>query len=276
MSILKKIIIPSAVVLLTACSSHKEVIYLSEAENIPAETLMHSHPSADPIITVGDLLNIRVMSADAAAAAPFNRNMYAKPNGDFVFAQAGNARDENADIDFYLVNSSGSIDFPLIGSIEVAGKTKSQVAQQIQHAIYPKYLKQEPTVEIRLMNFRVTVLGSVNNPGQYSSASERLNLLEAIAMAGDLTMQGERENILLYRTNADGTHQIQRLNLNDRNVLLSPYFTLQQNDIIYVTPNKSARQGAWQMPQSLTTTLSIVGGASALAALIVSIINVSK
>lgn len=276
MSILKKFIIINAVALFTACSSHKEVIYLPEAENIPVEMLSQSQPPADPIIMVGDLLNIRVMSADASAAAPFNRNMYAKPNGDFVLAQAGNARDENADIDFYLVNSSGNIDLPLIGSIKVAGKTKEQVAQQIQQAIYPKYLKQEPTVEIRLMNFRVTVLGSVNNPGQYSSSSERLNLLEALAMAGDLTMQGERENILLYRTNADGTHQIQRLNLNDRNVLLSPYFTLQQNDIIYVTPNKSARQGAWQMPQSLTTTLSVVGGASALAALIVSIINISK
>lgn len=285
MANLKKLIIRSmaaaaltaTMALATACSAPKKVVYLPDAEQIPAEVLRQSQTVADPVLAPGDLLNIRVMSSDIQAVAPFNRDMFVNPDGSVTISSNNSSNtSKEAMTNYYLVSKAGTIDFPIIGSIDVAGKTKSEVAQIIRSDIYPKYVKVEPTVEVRLMNFRVTVLGAVKNPGQFSVSNERVNLLEAIAMAGDLDIRGERENILLYRTNADGTREVHRLNLNDRNTLLSPYFNLYQNDIIYVQPNESARQGAWQMHQGWTTALSVVGGASAVAALIVSIINISK
>lgn len=285
MANLKKLIIRSmaaaaltaTMALATACSAPKKVVYLPDAEQIPAEVLRQSQTVADPVLAPGDLLNIRVMSSDIQAVAPFNRDMFVNPDGSVTISSNNSSNtSKEAMTNYYLVSNAGTIDFPIIGSIDVAGKTKSEVAQIIRSDIYPKYVKVEPTVEVRLMNFRVTVLGAVKNPGQFSVSNERVNLLEAIAMAGDLDIRGERENILLYRTNADGTREVHRLNLNDRNTLLSPYFNLYQNDIIYVQPNESARQGAWQMHRGWTTALSVVGGASAVAALIVSIINISK
>jgi Periplasmic protein involved in polysaccharide export len=126
------------------------------------------------------------------------------------------------------------------------------------------------------MNFRVTVAGAVRSPGVYQSRNERMTFLEAISMAGDLLIQGDRENILLYRSNPDGTREVVKLNIHDKDFLLSPYFTLQQNDFIYVEPNASMRAGAWQMNSGLSATISIVGGLSSLASLVVGVINLSR
>ena len=103
-----------------------------------------------------------------------------------------------------------------------------------------------------------------------------MNFLEAITMAGDLELQADRENILLYRTEADGTRSVHRLNIHDKDFLLSPYFQLRQNDYIYVEPNKSMKQSAWQLNPAVTSTLTIIGGMSSLASLIVGILNLSK
>ena len=228
MANLKKLIIRSmaaaaltaTMALATACSAPKKVVYLPDAEQIPAEVLRQSQTVADPVLAPGDLLNIRVMSSDIQAVAPFNRDMFVNPDGSVTISSNNSSNtSKEAMTNYYLVSNAGTIDFPIIGSIDVAGKTKSEVAQIIRSNIYPKYVKVEPTVEVRLMNFRVTVLGAVKNPGQFSVSNERVNLLEAIAMAGDLDIRGERENILLYRTNADGTREVHRLNLNDRPAL---------------------------------------------------------
>ena len=127
-----------------------------------------------------------------------------------------------------------------------------------------------------LMNFRVTVAGAVKSPGMYQSKNERMTFLEAISMAGDLDIRGDREEIYLYRTNPDGSREVHKLNINDKNFLLSPYFNLQQNDIIYVQPNKSLQQNAWQLSPVASATITIVGGISSLSSLIVGIINLSK
>jgi polysaccharide export outer membrane protein len=119
-------------------------------------------------------------------------------------------------------------------------------------------------------------MGAVRNPGMYVSKNERLNFLEAIALAGDLDIKGERENILLYRTNADGTREVHRLNINDKNFLLSPYFNLQQNDLIYVVPNKSLANTSWQMNPSISAAITVVGGLSSIASLVIGIVNLAK
>ena len=266
--------------LMASCSTPKKVPYLLEAENIPAEILTHSQSIPDPIITVGDLLNIDVSGVNMNALAPFNKGRYIDPEGKIGNLSRNNTNTGSSGLevstDYYLVNSDGCIDFPIIGKIKVAGMTKSEVTTTLCDLMYPKYVTEKPTIDIRLMNFRVTVAGAVKQPGVYQSKNERMTFLEALAMAGDMDIKGDRENILLYRTNADGTREVHRLNLHDRNFLLSPYYNLQQNDFIYVTPNSSMRQGAWQMNPAVTATITIVGGMSSLASLVIGIINLSR
>lgn len=264
----------SAVALLLAasCSAPKKVPYLIDAETIPPEVLAQVNVQPDPIIAIGDLLSIDVSSTNMAAVAPFNRSRYVDTEGHIQTV----ARNFEANYDYYLVGANGDIDFPIVGKIHVAGLTKQEVADAIISAIYPRYLTEQPTVDIRLMNFRVSVAGAVKSPGVFTSRNERMTFLEALSMAGDLQIQGDRENVLLYRTNPDGTREVHRINLQDKNLLLSPYFNLQQNDFIYVEPNKSMRNQAWGLPPAVSSTITIVSGISSLASLIIGIVNLTK
>lgn len=266
-------------ILLTGCSAPKKVPYLVDAETIPSESLAAISTVKDPTFVQGDLLNICIYASDPTAVAQFNKGQYLTPEG--TISKASNNTNitgtNTASLtDYYLVDAEGNIDYPVIGRIHIAGKTKEQLAREIKDAIYPRYIKIEPTVDIRLMNFRVTVLGQVKSPGVYQSDNERMNILEALAKAGDLDIRGDRENVLLYRTNADGTREVHRLNLHDKSLLLSPYFNLQQNDFIYITPNRSAAASAWQMHQGWTTAISVVSGLASIAALVIGIVNLNK
>lgn len=266
-------------ILLTGCSAPKKVPYLVDAETIPRESLAAVSTVKDPIFVQGDLLNICIYASDPTAVAQFNKGQYLTPEG-AISKTSNNTNTAGTNTtsltDYYLVDAEGNIDYPVIGRIHIAGKTKEQLAREIKDAIYPRYIKIEPTIDIRLMNFRVTILGQVKSPGVYQSDNERMNILEALAKAGDLDIRGDRENVLLYRTNADGTREVHRLNLQDKSLLLSPYFNLQQNDFIYITPNRSAAASAWQMHQGWTTAISVVSGLASIAALVIGIINLNK
>lgn len=266
-------------ILLTGCSAPKKVPYLVDAETIPRESLAAVSTVKDPIFVQGDLLNICIYASDPTAVAQFNKGQYITPEG-AISKTSNNTNTAGTNTtsltDYYLVDADGNIDYPVIGRIHIAGKTKEQLAREIKDAIYPRYIKIEPTIDIRLMNFRVTILGQVKSPGVYQSDNERMNILEALAKAGDLDIRGDRENVLLYRTNADGTREVHRLNLHDKSLLLSPYFNLQQNDFIYITPNRSAAASAWQMHQGWTTAISVVSGLASIAALVIGIINLNK
>lgn len=264
---------------LTSCSkAYQKVPYMVDAETIPTEVLSQVKTSTDPVIMSKDLLNIEVTGTDMVAVSSFNKGKYVTNDGTISQSSNNNLNNSNYDksTQYYLVDANGEIDFPIVGKLYVAGKTKSEIAEIIQEAIYPKYTKEKPMVDVRLMNFRVTVIGAVKNPGVVESKNEHLNFLEAIAMAGDLDIKGERENIMLIRTNTDGQREIHRLNLNDKNILVSPYFNLQQNDVIYVQPNESAAQSAWQLNPAVSATITIVGGISSVASLIIGIVNLSK
>lgn len=266
-------------ILLTGCSAPKKVPYLVDAETIPRESLAAVSTVKDPIFVQGDLLNICIYASDPTAVAQFNKGQYLTPEG-AISKTSNNTNTAGTNTtsltDYYLVDADGNIDYPVIGRIHIAGKTKEQLAREIKDAIYPRYIKIEPTIDIRLMNFRVTILGQVKSPGVYQSDNERMNILEALAKAGDLDIRGDRENVLLHRTNADGTREVHRLNLHDKSLLLSPYFNLQQNDFIYITPNRSAAASAWQMHQGWTTAISVVSGLASIAALVIGIINLNK
>lgn len=267
-----------AVVLSSCSTAYKKVPYMIDAETLPAEVLSQVSCTSDPLIGPNDLLNIDVTGADAVAVASFNKGKYVNADGQVTQSTSNNMGGANYEksTQYYLVDKNGDIDFPIIGKLHVGGMTKNEIVEVVQSAIYPKYVNEKPVVDVRLMNFRVTVLGAVRSPGVVESKTERLNFLEAIAEAGDLDIKGQRENIMLIRTNANGQREIHRLNLNDKDILLSPYFNLQQNDIIYVQPNESAAHGAWQLNPAVGATITIVGGISSIASFIIGIVNLAK
>ncbi|MDE7426658.1 MAG: polysaccharide biosynthesis/export family protein [Muribaculaceae bacterium] len=263
---------------MSSCQAPKKVAYLQNIDDLTAAQLDNTHPFKEPVFVPGDMLNIQVTGKYMNAAAAFNKGSYVDGQGEIKrYSQTNNlGSNSTSSTDFYLVDSQGDIEFPILGTIHVAGMNKQQLRDYLISAIYPRYLTEAPTVEIRLMNFRVTVLGSIGRSSIIEANNEQMNIIEAIAKAGDLKLLGQRDNILLIRTNPDGKRITHRYNLNDANILLSPYFNLQQGDILYVEPNRSEKQGSWQMSSAFTTAVTVAGGISGIIGLVVSIINLSK
>lgn len=262
---------------MSSCNAPKKVAYLQNIDDLTAAQLNNTHPFKEPVFVPGDLLNIQVTGKYMNAAAAFNKGAYVDAQGEIKRYQVNNQNGAGAaSTDYYLVDSQGDIEFPILGTIHVAGMNKQQLRDYLITAIYPRYLTEPPTVDIRLMNFRVTVIGSIGRSSILESKNEQLNIIEAVAEAGDLKLLGQRDNILLIRTNPDGTRITHRYNLNDANILLSPYFNLQQGDILYIEPNRSEKQGSWQMSSAFTTAVTVAGGLSGIIGLVVSIINLSK
>lgn len=280
MKLILKALCLSVLLAFASCSSPKQVPYVVDAEVIPTELLSQVPANPDPVLQPGDLLNIEVTAINMESVIAFNKGMYINSDGAInrLSQNSGNINGQSSEAStaYYLVDPNGDISFPIIGTIHVSGLTKAEVADKIAGEIYPKYVKERPNVEVRLMNFRVVVVGAVGSPGIKRSTSERMNFFEAIALSGDLNIKGERETILLYRTNADGTREVHRLNIHDKNFLLSPYFNLQQNDIIYVVPNKSMANTSWTLNPAVSTTLTFVGGISSIIGLVLTIVNLCK
>lgn len=194
----------------------------------------------EPVIQKGDILYVGVTSADPVSSAAFNSsNIQPSQN-----AAGGTNFTQNVTSGL-LVNSDGTIMVQNIGKIYVLGRTKAEVTDEIQKALLP-YLK-DPVVNIRFMNYRVTVLGEVNRPSTIPVSNERISVLEAIGLAGDLTIYGKRDDILYIHEN-EGKKEFHRINLNDNSLFKSPYFYLQSNDVLYVTPNKSKVYSGSQFP----------------------------
>lgn len=269
----------AVIIALTSCSASKKVPYMVGAEDIPTEILAQAKSMAEPVAMPGDLLNIEVSGSNMSAVVPFNKGRYLDIDGTVKEQNLGTTQGNvsaEASTRFYLVSKTGEIDFPILGKLQVGGMNKAAIETLIQGELCPKYLKDVPAVDIRFMNFKVTVLGAVKTPGVVEANNERLNIFEALAKAGDLDIKGRRDNVKLIRTKADGSHEIVVLDLNDKNILLSPYFNLQQNDMIYVEPNKSMAQNAWQINPAVGATITIVGGLSSIASLIIGIISLSR
>ena len=183
-----------------------------------------------PTIQPDDILDIKVSSLNPEANSLFNLGLM--PN---VNALESNNLSPVKEAGF-LVDHEGYIEYPIIGKIKLGGLTKEEAKQKL-NTLLKDYLK-DPIINIRFLNYRITVIGEVAKPSTFILPSERINILTALGMAGDLTVYGKRDNILLIREEG-GTRTIARLNLNDKDVLNSPYFYLQQNDVIYVEPVKS-------------------------------------
>lgn len=211
------------ILLLFSCASKKDVVYFQEVEDVIVnDTLIHFESS----IQVGDLLSINVSAVDGEAALPFN--LYETP-------MVGNSVSSNKPLT-YLVDASGNIQFPVIGELKVEGSTTMEIHKNLT-TILEAYIK-NPIINIRLTNFKVTVLGQVNSPGTYEVSNERISILDAIGLAGDLEIHGKRNNVLLIREQ-HGQRTFVTIDLTNKELFSSPYYYLSQNDVVYVEPNKT-------------------------------------
>ena len=162
------------------------------------------------------------------------------------------------------MDDQGNIDFPVLGKLHIVGMTKQEVEDYITSLVYPRYLTERPGVECRIQNFRVFCLGDFGRTGVIQAENGRLNLIEAIAMSGDLAQTGLRDNLLLIRTDVNGQRTVKRFNLNDATFLSSPDFQLQQNDILYVEPNKYKKRSIWSVAPTFSFGLGMMGTAMSL------------
>ena len=237
--------------MLGSCEMNRQLAYFSSNRDT---TLVVNQKDFEPIIQTGDILFIAVTSLDPASSAVFNFSV----SGTSMGPGTGMTQlPQNTTLGI-LVNTDGSIDMPKIGKVMVQGKTKQQVREFLTTALMP-YLK-EPVVTVRFMNYRVTVLGEVNRPGTIPILNERVSILEALGLAGDLSMYGNRNNILLIHER-NGVKETKRLTLQDYSIFSSPYYYLQSNDIIYVEPNKAkayiSSPAAVLLP-AFTTSISLL------------------
>jgi polysaccharide biosynthesis/export protein len=217
------------VILLTGCTSQKKIAYFPTVDAKSSESINQAFYKAHEVkICPNDMLTITVSGLDPAAVAPFNLPIvaYSNPGSDQMYSTPV--------MQSYLVDINGNINFPVIGNLKLGGLTKSQAIKYLKDELAP-YLK-NVIVTIQFINYKITVLGEVAKPGQYSISNERVTILDALGLAGDMTIFGKRENVLITREN-NGKLEFARLNLNSEESLKSPYYYLQQNDVIYVEPN---------------------------------------
>lgn len=255
----------AALTLLTACSSYKNVPYMMNSREVSLDnTTLY-----DAKIMPKDILTITVnCPEDPMAAADFN---LVTQTTDIRQGSNGNLSTA-ATLQSYLVSNEGDINFPMLGKLKVAGMTKTQLEDDIANRIYGTYLKTRPIVLVNMANYKVSVLGEVARPGTYNASNGRINLLEALSLAGDLTIWGLRDNVKIIREYSDGKKQIVELNLNDANIINSPFYQLQQNDIVYVTPNKTKSKNS-DVGQSTSLWFSATSIVVSLASLLYNILK---
>lgn len=219
------------ILLLSGCASYKNVPYIQDADMV--KNISEVLPMYDAKIMPKDLLTITVNTSDPEAAAPFNLTVQSAVN-----VSRSTSLTQQATLQQYLVSNDGTIDFPVLGVLKVGGLTKGEAENLIREKL-GNYIKENPIVTVRMTNYKISVLGEVARPGVFTINNEKVNIFEALAMAGDLTIWGMRDNVKLIREDADGQRKIINLNLNKADFVTSPYYYLQQNDILYITPNKT-------------------------------------
>ena len=219
--------------LLAGCQSYKKVPYFQNVEVV--NEVEQQEKLYDAKIMPKDLLTIVVSCTNPELAIPFNLTVAS--NAGIAVSTSSYVTTQPV-LQPYLVDNEGNISFPVLGELHLGGLTKKQAEQVIVEKLSP-YMKETPIVTVRMVNYKISVIGEVTRPGTFTISNEKVNLLEALAMAGDMTVYGLRDNVKLIREDAAGKQQIIALDLNKAETILSPYYWLQQNDIIYVTPNKA-------------------------------------
>ncbi|MBO7234623.1 MAG: polysaccharide export protein [Paludibacteraceae bacterium] len=252
------VLLSVGVLAFTSCSTQKRLSYFSSMGNQNDSAAVYNYHIHEARIVAGDMLIITVSGLDPLAVAPFNQPVvsYSAPGSDQLY--------NTPSLQSYLVDVNGNISFPVLGEIKLSGLTKSEAISLIKDRL-AQYLK-DPIVTIKFLNYKITVLGEVARPGQYTINNERVTILDALGMAGDMTPYGKRNTVLVTREN-NGKLEFARLNLNSDDVFNSPYYFLQQNDVVYVEPNNVRAIAS----QNLSLYLSMITTLASLATVLVTV-----
>lgn len=252
--------------IVVGCGPNRDIVYFSNLEDSDINKARIIENVVTPTIQPDDLLSITVNSLSAESNVLFNQGVLGSLGSSVSDA---NRNRQAATAEGYLVDRNGDINFPVLGKIHLVGLTKEAATDTIQNILNREYVK-NPTVNIRFLNFKVTLIGEVKNPSTVTILTEKVNILEAISLAGDLTVIGKRENVLIIREK-DGERKLIRVDLNDKELLSSPNYFLQQNDIVYVEPDSfkaaqaNLRRANFQF--ILSTTLSVLSVITVVIAL---------
>jgi polysaccharide export outer membrane protein len=263
---MKKIYLLTVIIIcITSCSQVKNIAYF---QNIQGEKTFINKSSFEARIKPGDILSITVVSSEPEASRRYN--LITPQLKDEVSSMITQPTLQN-----YLVDKNGNIDFPILGVINVQGMNKIELGQHIEKELRPFFTDEMPVITIRFMNYSVNVLGEVLHPGKYETTNERITIFEGLALAGDMTIYGRRDNVKVLREDANGERNIYTLNLNDSNIFSSPAYFLEQNDVVYVEPNQSransSKYGAAETYR--ISTISVLISLATMAAAIVGLVR---
>lgn len=219
--------------LFTSCASKKDIVYFQNAKNF--ETIVDTD-TFKAKLKVGDIVSVYVSTIDLEVTKPYNLIIQSSGGGGSGSGGGGRLID-------YLIDSDGNIDFPVLGKVKLVGLTTEEAKELFKTKFSEGDLLKDPVIILRVLNFRVTVAGEVRSPGVYPVSGERVSILEALGMAGDLTIKGRRDNVLVVR-DFNGTKTYTRVDLTNKEVFNSPVYYLTQNDYVYVEPNNSSISNA--------------------------------
>lgn len=215
----------------TSCKTYKNIPYFVDFPDTAYRTSVKTQPFKSPVIKPDDLLSITIETVDPEITALLNSaNAVTQPVGSAFSTPAQT-------IPGYLVDKNGEVELPFVGKLKLEGYTTVEARDVVRTAM-EKYVK-SPIVNIKFSNFKVTVFGEVTRPATYVMPTEKVTLFDALSQAGDLTIYGRRENVLVIRDTLDNQKNMIHLNLNSKGIMNSPYFYLQPNDVVYVEPNES-------------------------------------
>lgn len=249
-------------ILLVSCSAQKRVWYLQDTQSFtPEQIAENGQIRIKPL----DRLTIVVNSKDPELAVPFNASTsYNSLTGSAITSTASAQA-----LQLLTVNEHGMLEMPVIGKIECAGKTRSELAQAIADKIIEGGYINDPTVNVQFADMKISVIGEVVRPGYYDVTRDKISIFDALAMAGDMTVYGIRTEVAVTRE-TDGVRTIEYLDLTSKDIFNSPAFYLQQNDVVYVKPNKYKAQTG-EISQNRNFYLSLAGTAISVATLIVTL-----
>jgi len=213
----------------TSCVSNKKIAYFQDIQTVNQAQLENATKFTEPIIQPDDILSINIFTLNPQSGAVVNQAANTPALG-------GNTNNSlTTQSTGFLVDKNGDVELSLVGKVKVAGLTTYEARELIREKVSTFY--KEPNVQLRFANFKVSVLGEVNAPSAYTLPNEKVTILDALSLAGDLTIYGRRENVLVVRDN-NGKKEFARLNLNSSDIFNNPFYYLRQNDVVYVEPNK--------------------------------------
>ena len=269
-------IVASFLILATSCSTPKDITYF---QDMTAGKILNPEYVAPIRIKPEDKLSITVSTQDPALSAMFNlvqvQNRLQSSTQSTHTSGSSVSNTGNNYVSYYTVNPKGYIDFPVLGKLHIAGMTRFELSDYISELLVSRNLVKDPIVTVEYANTGITILGQVTSPGRYEFNKDHLNIVDAIAMAGDLQLNGKRQDILVMREEPDGATKAYRVNLLDMDELAaSPVYYIQQNDVIYVEPNDKIKRETTpngNTPYTPSFWVSVGSFAVTIATLIISL-----